>query len=61
MRRLMIVDDEPIIVDGLNEYFIKADLPDLEVLKVDSAEQALDWMNTLRVDVVLSDIYICRV
>lgn len=57
MRRLMIVDDEPIIVDGLYEYFNKVDLPDLEVLKADSAEQALEWMNTLRVDVVLSDIF----
>lgn len=56
MRRMMIVDDEPIILDGLHAYFVKADFPDLEVIKVHSADHAIEWLNTLRIDIVLSDI-----
>ncbi|WP_150269572.1 response regulator [Paenibacillus tepidiphilus] len=56
MQRMMIVDDEPIILDGLYEYFVKADLPDLEIIKVHSAAYAIEWLNTVKIDIVLSDI-----
>lgn len=56
MRRMMIVDDEPVILDGLAEFFLKADIADLEIIKVHSADSAIEWLNTLRIDIVLSDI-----
>lgn len=56
MQRMMIVDDEPIILDGLYEYFVKADFKDLEIIKVHSADHAIDWLNTVKIDIVLSDI-----
>ncbi|WP_151736612.1 response regulator transcription factor [Paenibacillus tengchongensis] len=56
MQRMMIVDDEPIILDGLYEYFVKAELPELEIIKVHSAAYAIEWLNTVKIDIVLSDI-----
>lgn len=56
MQRMMIVDDEPIILDGLYEFFVKADFNDLEIIKVHSADHAIDWLNTVKIDIVLSDI-----
>ncbi|WP_245864673.1 response regulator transcription factor [Paenibacillus donghaensis] len=53
---MMIVDDEPVILDGLYEFFSKADFADLEILKVYSAADAIDWLNTVKIDIVLSDI-----
>ncbi|AIQ76255.1 response regulator [Paenibacillus sp. FSL E2-0274] len=56
MQRMMIVDDEPNILDGLYEFFVKADFKDLEIIKVHSADHAIDWLNTVKIDIVLSDI-----
>jgi two-component system, response regulator YesN len=56
MQRLLIVDDEPIILEGLYSYFKKADISDLEVIRAYSAMEAVDWMNTVKIDIVLSDI-----
>ncbi|WNS47108.1 response regulator [Paenibacillus sp. MMS20-IR301] len=53
---MMIVDDEPVILDGLYEFFVKADFADLEIIKVHSADHAIEWLNSLRIDIVLSDI-----
>lgn len=56
MFRLLIVDDEPIILDGLYSFFQKSDIEDLEIFKAYSAFEAVEWMNTVRIDLVLSDI-----
>lgn len=56
MQRMMIVDDEHVILDGLYEFFMKAELADLEIIKVHSADHAIDWLNTVKIDIVLSDI-----
>lgn len=56
MQRMMIVDDEPVILDGLYEFFMKAELADLEIIKVHSADHAIDWLNAVKIDIVLSDI-----
>lgn len=56
MYRLLIVDDEPIIVDGLNAYFTKRNLPDVEIVLAYSASDALSWVNTMKIDVVLIDM-----
>jgi two-component system response regulator YesN len=56
MLRLLIVDDEPIIADGLHELF-STNYPDsLEVLRVYSAQEAIAILNRARIDIIISDI-----
>ncbi|MDR6880891.1 response regulator [Bacillus sp. 3255] len=55
MIRMLIVDDEEVITDGLFDVFSQLNL-NLDLYKAYSGEEALDWMNTTRVDIVLSDI-----
>ncbi|HZG57814.1 response regulator [Paenibacillus sp.] len=56
MYRLLIVDDEPAIVDGLYNLFRSVDELDLEVYKAYEGYEALQVAGKLRVDVLLSDI-----
>ena len=55
MYRLLIVDDLPVIVDGLLELFEQTGM-DMEVLKAYSGEEALELLALHRIDIVLSDI-----
>lgn len=55
MNRMLIVDDEEIITDGLFEVFRKLNL-DLDLYKAYSGYEALELLNRTRVDIVLSDI-----
>ena len=56
MYRLLIVDDEAIITDGLYEVFQNLTYLDLDVYKAYSGKEALDILNRTRIDIVLSDI-----
>lgn len=56
MYRLLIVDDEAIIADGLAEIIGGLELPGLDICKAYSGIEALEWLNSSRVDIVLSDI-----
>jgi len=56
MYRLLIVDDEPIIVDGLFEFFQEARHLELDLCKAYSGDEALEIMSRIYVDVVISDI-----
>ena len=56
MYRLLVVDDEEIITDGLYEVFSRW-MPDkLDVCKAYSGKEALRWMERTRIDIVLTDI-----
>ncbi|MBM7565832.1 response regulator transcription factor [Paenibacillus sacheonensis] len=55
MYRLLIVDDEEMITDGLYEILAGCDL-DLDLCKAYSGREALSWLHQTRVDIVLSDI-----
>ncbi|MFC0212937.1 response regulator [Paenibacillus chartarius] len=55
MIRLLIVDDEEIITEGLFEVLKQLNLG-LDLYKAYSGEEALELMNRTRVDIVLSDI-----
>ncbi len=55
MYRLLIVDDETIIADGLYEVFSQLD-SELDVCKAYSGMEALAIMKSSRVDIVLTDI-----
>ncbi|MFC5651234.1 response regulator [Paenibacillus solisilvae] len=56
MHRLMIVDDEPDIVDGLFMVLSQATHLELDLYKAYSAYEALDWLNRTQIDIVMSDI-----
>lgn len=56
MYGLLIVDDEPVIVDGLVVLFQNAGLPGLEIFEANSAAEALDCLQRARIDIVLADI-----
>lgn len=55
MYRMLIVDDEEIITDGLADIFGNLNL-DLDLYKAYSGQEALELLNRTRVDIVLSDI-----
>jgi two-component system, response regulator YesN len=56
LYRLLIVDDEEIIVNGLYEIFSSLKHLDLDIYKAYSGEEAIEWLSRTRIDIVLSDI-----
>lgn len=56
MYRLLIVDNEEIIVNHLYEIFRGFDHLDLDVYKAYGGEEAIEWLNRTRIDIVLTDI-----
>lgn len=56
MNRLLIVDDEEIIVNGLYETFLGMKGLDLDIYKAYSGAEAIAWLNRTRIDIVLTDI-----
>ncbi len=56
MYRLLIVDDEEIIVNGLYEIFRSMKNLDLDVYRAYSGEEAVEWLSRTRMDIVLTDI-----
>ncbi|QHW30940.1 response regulator [Paenibacillus rhizovicinus] len=56
LHRMLIVDDEPYIVNSLRELFEEAEQLRLDLYTANSAAEALDWLGKTRIDIVLSDI-----
>ncbi|GIP16415.1 DNA-binding response regulator [Paenibacillus montaniterrae] len=56
MLRLLIVDNEEIIVNHLFEVFRGMEHLDLDVYKAYSGEEAIEWLHRTRIDIVLTDI-----
>ncbi|OKP89169.1 response regulator [Paenibacillus sp. P32E] len=56
MSKLLIVDNEKIIVDGLVGYFLDLKMEALEVYGTHSGKEALRLLEETKVDIVLSDI-----
>lgn len=56
MERLLIVDDEPCIVEGLVQLFEEQEDLELDVGKAYSGKEAFDIVRKERIDIVLSDI-----
>ncbi|MFD7524472.1 response regulator [Paenibacillus chitinolyticus] len=56
MYRLLIVDDIPIIVEGLKELFEETPQLSLEIHTAYSGEEALEVLRHKRIDLVISDI-----
>ncbi|SDW04973.1 response regulator [Paenibacillus sp. CF384] len=55
MYRLLIVDDEPIIVEGLSELILQSEYP-LEVYQAFDGMEAIAIARKLRIDILLTDI-----
>ncbi len=56
MLKLLIVDDMPIIADGLYELFREEQRIPTDVYKAYSAPAAIDIVNTVPIDVIVTDI-----
>lgn len=56
MYRLLIVDDEPVIVNGLIQLFQENTEFELDVCKAYSAAQALSIAKKMKLDILVSDI-----
>lgn len=56
MYKLLVVDDEPIIVDGLYERFKDLKTYPLDVYKAYSGKEAIEWLNRKKIDIVITDI-----
>ncbi len=56
MYRLLIVDDEEIIVDGLLEIFDNSGMQDIDIYKAYSVFEALEIMNRIKINIVITDI-----
>ena len=56
MYRILIVDDEPMIVEGLSTLLEERNPWELEVQKACLATQALEILNRQRIDILLTDI-----
>ncbi len=60
MYKLLIVDDEPFVLNHLVGLFRLQDMYELDVLKANSAVAALELLENHRVDIILSDIEMPR-
>lgn len=56
MYKLLVVDDEPVIVEGMADIFRSDDELELEVYQAGTAMEALKWLERTKIDIVLSDI-----
>jgi two-component system, response regulator YesN len=56
MYRLLIADDEEIIVNGLYDIFSNLENLELDVYKAYSGEEAIQWLGRTRIDIALTDI-----
>ncbi|MCD9022542.1 response regulator transcription factor [Cohnella silvisoli] len=56
MYRILIVDDEPIIANGIYDLLNQMTSSELDLYKCYSGDEALDILNRIRVDIVITDI-----
>ena len=56
MERLLIVDDEWDVVEYFERIFLQEESLDLDIYKAHSAEEALQCLEKIRIDIVFSDI-----
>ncbi|MCM8711522.1 helix-turn-helix domain-containing protein [Clostridium sp. SYSU_GA19001] len=56
MYRLLIVDDEPYIVDWIYELFVQNEELELDIYRAYSGLEALDLLRRAKIDIVMTDI-----
>ncbi len=55
MKRILIVDDNKFVLDAISLFFF-SELPECVVLKAADGRQAIETMETMAVDLVLTDL-----
>ena len=56
MHSLLVVDDEPLITDGICDLFVNNKTLELDVYAAYSGTEALRWMEKTKIDIVVTDI-----
>lgn len=56
MYRLLVVDDEPFIVNGLYDFLLHMADMELDVYKAYSGDEAIEWLRRAKIDIVITDI-----
>ena len=56
MYRVLLVDDEPFIVDTLSDLLESQEELEVDVCRAYSSAQALGWLRRAAVDILVSDI-----
>ncbi len=56
MYRILIVDDEPEVTENLYELLMSADFNQLDIVKTYSSREALSIANSMKIDILLTDI-----
>ncbi len=56
MNRLLIVDDEPNLAEGLSDYLTQRLPSDTDILRAFSGQEAINLLNRFPIDLVISDI-----
>jgi two-component system response regulator YesN len=56
MYRVLIVDDEPYVVDWISGLLETQQDMELDICRSYSATEALDWLNRAKIDILISDI-----
>lgn len=57
MYKLLIVDDEPDVADGLYSIFRNTERLELDIYKAYSAFEALDILSRMKIDILITDIF----
>ena len=55
MKRILIVDDSKVFLEAIS-LFVSCQLPDCAVLKAANGAQAIETMETMPVDLILTDL-----
>ena len=56
MYKLLIVDDEPLVVDGLCTIIQDVEMQGIEIYTAYSARQAIEALAKTKIDIIISDI-----
>ena len=60
MFRILVVDNEPYVVDWVSALIEEGIQRDIDVCRAYTAAEALDWLSRSRIDIVISDICMPR-
>jgi two-component system, chemotaxis family, protein-glutamate methylesterase/glutaminase len=56
-KKVLLVDDEPLVLEALNDYLVEVDQGKYAVLKANNGRQAMEILDSEDICIVISDIY----
>jgi two-component system, chemotaxis family, protein-glutamate methylesterase/glutaminase len=60
-KKVLLVDDEPLVLEALNEYLMESDRGKYAVLKANNGRQAMEILDSEDICIVISDIYMSEI